>query len=71
MVALTRAIGRKRAMEMLLTGDFIDAPTAQAWGLINHAVGAGAISEPAVRALAEKIRDAQFVRRRLGQGGVL
>ena len=33
MVALTRAIGRKRAMEMLLTGDFIDAATAESWGL--------------------------------------
>ena len=38
MVALTRAIGRKRAMEMLLTGDSIDADTAQAWGLVNHVV---------------------------------
>ena len=32
MVALTRAIGRKRAMEMLLTGESIDAETALAWG---------------------------------------
>jgi enoyl-CoA hydratase/carnithine racemase len=38
MVALTRAVGRKRAMEMLLTGDFIDAPTALAWGLVNRVV---------------------------------
>ncbi|MBV8344861.1 MAG: enoyl-CoA hydratase/isomerase family protein, partial [Candidatus Eremiobacteraeota bacterium] len=38
MVALTRAIGRKRAMEMLLTGDPIDAPTALAWGLVNRVV---------------------------------
>jgi enoyl-CoA hydratase/carnithine racemase len=38
MVALTRAIGRKRAMEMLLTGDAIDAQTALAWGLVNHVV---------------------------------
>ena len=38
MVALTRAIGRKRAMEMLLTGDSIDAPTALAWGLVNRVV---------------------------------
>jgi enoyl-CoA hydratase/carnithine racemase len=38
MVALTRAIGRKRAMEMLLTGDAIDAETAASWGLVNRVV---------------------------------
>ncbi|MGA8532705.1 MAG: enoyl-CoA hydratase [Candidatus Tumulicola sp.] len=38
MVALTRAIGRKRAMEMLLTGEPIDAATAQEWGLVNRVV---------------------------------
>jgi enoyl-CoA hydratase/carnithine racemase len=38
MVALSRAIGRKRAMEMLLTGEPIDAPTALAWGLVNRVV---------------------------------
>jgi enoyl-CoA hydratase/carnithine racemase len=38
MVALSRAIGRKRAMEMLLTGDFIDAATASDWGLVNRVV---------------------------------
>jgi enoyl-CoA hydratase/carnithine racemase len=38
MVALTRAIGRKRAMEMLLTGRPIDARTACEWGLINRVV---------------------------------
>lgn len=38
MVPVTRAIGRKRAMQMLLTGDFIDAGTALEWGLINGVV---------------------------------
>ena len=38
MVPLTRAIGPKRAMQMLLTGDLIDAATAVEWGLINAAV---------------------------------
>jgi len=38
MVALTRAIGPKRAMEMLLTGEFIDAATALNWGLVNRVV---------------------------------
>src|SRR5438309_2304396 len=40
MVALTRAIGRKRAMEMLLTGHPIDAATAAEWGLVNRVVPA-------------------------------
>ena len=38
MVALSRAIGRKRAMEMLLTGRIIDAQTAADWGLVNRVV---------------------------------
>lgn len=42
-VALGRAMGRKAAMEMLLTGDFIDAHEAQRRGLINHAVPAEAL----------------------------
>ena len=37
-VALARAIGRKRAIEMLLTGDPIDARTAGEWGLVNRVV---------------------------------
>lgn len=40
MVALSRNVGRKRAMEMLLTGEPIDAPTALEWGLINRSVPA-------------------------------
>jgi enoyl-CoA hydratase/carnithine racemase len=38
MVPVSRAVGRKRAMEMLLTGDFIDARTALEWGLVNRVV---------------------------------
>jgi enoyl-CoA hydratase/carnithine racemase len=37
-VAVARNVGRKNAMEMLLTGRFIDAATAERWGLINRAV---------------------------------
>lgn len=40
MVAVSRAIGRKRALEMLFTGDAIDAATAAAWGLVNRVVPA-------------------------------
>jgi enoyl-CoA hydratase/carnithine racemase len=54
MVALTRAIGRKRAMEMLLTGEFVDAETAAAWGLINRAVPADELRGE-VDALAQRI----------------
>ncbi|HKZ20575.1 MAG TPA: enoyl-CoA hydratase [Acidimicrobiia bacterium] len=38
MVPISRAIGRKRAMEMLLTGQMIDARTALEWGLVNRVV---------------------------------
>jgi enoyl-CoA hydratase/carnithine racemase len=43
MVPLSRAIGRKRALEMLLTGDPIDAATALDWGLVNRVVSADAL----------------------------
>ena len=57
MVALTRAIGRKRAMEMLLTGMRVDAARAAEWGLINRAVPAAQLSGD-VLALARQIIDA-------------
>lgn len=57
MVALSRAIGRKRAMEMLLTGDFIDAATAADWGLVNRVVPAAELHDEAL-ALAGKIAQA-------------
>jgi enoyl-CoA hydratase/carnithine racemase len=37
-VAVGRAVGRKRALELLLTGDAIDAATAADWGLVNRVV---------------------------------
>jgi enoyl-CoA hydratase/carnithine racemase len=40
MVPLSRAIGRKRALEMLLTGEPISAATALEWGLVNRVVPA-------------------------------
>jgi enoyl-CoA hydratase/carnithine racemase len=39
-VGVVRNVGRKRAMEMLVTGDLIDAQTALAWGLVNRVVSA-------------------------------
>jgi enoyl-CoA hydratase/carnithine racemase len=57
MVALSRAVGRKRAMEMLLTGKLVDAATAADWGLINRVVPAGQL-ESETRQLACKIAEA-------------
>ncbi|MBD5657319.1 MAG: enoyl-CoA hydratase, partial [Candidatus Eremiobacteraeota bacterium] len=54
MVALTRAIGRKHAMEMLLTGDFIDAATAERFGLVNRVVAPQLLAAE-TQALAAKI----------------
>jgi enoyl-CoA hydratase/carnithine racemase len=57
MVALTRAIGRKRAMEMLLTGRAIDAATAADWGLVNRVVPPACLAGE-TRKLASQIADA-------------
>lgn len=54
MVALSRAVGRKAAMEMLLTGDMVDAPRAAALGLVNHAVPETGLDDT-VWALARRI----------------
>jgi enoyl-CoA hydratase/carnithine racemase len=54
MVALTRAVGRKRALEMLMTGNPIDARTAMEWGLINQVVPAERLRE-ASHALSSRI----------------
>ncbi len=57
MVAVSRAVGRKRALEMLLTGEMIDAPTALAWGLVNRVVPPEALEAAAVE-LAAKVASA-------------
>ncbi len=57
MVALSRAVGQKKAMEMLLTGEFISAKEARAEGLVNKVVPAGEL-DAETRALAEKIAEA-------------
>ena len=54
MVEVSRAIGRKRVMEMLLTGAPIDAHTAADWGLVNRVVPAEALDET-VAGMAEQI----------------
>jgi enoyl-CoA hydratase/carnithine racemase len=57
MVALTRAIGRKRALQMLLTGDMVNAATAADWGLVNQVVPTAELTA-ASRKLACKIAEA-------------
>ena len=54
MVALSRNIPRKQAMEMLLTGEPISAATAKAIGLVNQVVAAGTERDAAI-ALAQKV----------------
>jgi enoyl-CoA hydratase/carnithine racemase len=54
MVALSRAIGRKPAMEMLLTGELIDAEAARALGLVNRVVPRAGLTA-ATMALARQI----------------
>lgn len=57
MVALSRAVGRKKAMEMLLTGDALSAEEAVQAGLINKAVPAKSLEEE-TKAMALKIASA-------------
>jgi enoyl-CoA hydratase/carnithine racemase len=65
MVEVARAVGRKRAMELLLTGEPIDAATALDWGLLNRVVPAERLDEEAA-ALAARVADASGVT--LGMG---
>ncbi len=65
-VALSRNISRKRAMEMLLTGGFVDAKTAVDWGLVNHAVAPEAL-ERATLDLAHRIKRHPYEPLRLGK----
>lgn len=54
MVPISRAVGRKRAMQMLLTGNPVSASTAADWGLINSVVAADSLDE-AVHSMAADI----------------
>jgi len=56
MVAVSRNIGRKRALEMLLTGDVIDAQTAADWGLVNRVVAPEHLVEETQRLLSAATR---------------
>jgi enoyl-CoA hydratase/carnithine racemase len=56
MVAVGRALGRKRALEMAMTGDPIDAATAAEWGLINRAVPADELDSATAELLQRATR---------------
>jgi enoyl-CoA hydratase/carnithine racemase len=60
MVPVSRAIGRKRALEMLLTGEFVDAPTAADWGLVNKVVPADELETAVGEFVAAIVRSSPF-----------
>lgn len=66
MVAVSRNIGRKRALQMLLTGETIDAATAVDWGLANEAVPADRL-RARVDELALSIADASPLTLKIGK----
>ncbi len=66
MVALSRAVGRKRALHMLLTGESITAATAAEWGLINSVVPASELKN-ATRELASRVAEASSLTVSIGK----
>jgi enoyl-CoA hydratase/carnithine racemase len=66
MVALSRSVGRKRALQMLLTGEPIDARTAAEWGLVNSVVAASELRDQ-TRKLAARIAEASSVTMAIGK----
>jgi enoyl-CoA hydratase/carnithine racemase len=66
MVALTRAVGRKAAMEMLLTGDLVPAERARELGLVNRVVPAASLDEEVDR-LARQIADKSPLTLKIGK----
>lgn len=66
MVALSRAVGRKKALEMVLTGEFISAQEAMAHGLVNRVVSKEALDGETL-ALAKEIAQYSLVTIGLGK----
>ncbi|RLC28260.1 MAG: enoyl-CoA hydratase/isomerase family protein [Deltaproteobacteria bacterium] len=65
-VPISRSIGRKRTLEMILTGDMIDAETAERWGLVNKVVPADKLEEETM-ALALKLAEKSPIAVRMGK----
>jgi enoyl-CoA hydratase/carnithine racemase len=68
LVAVARAVGRKRALEMAFTGDTIDAATALGWGLVNRVVPAADLDSVTSELLARATRGS-FASKGLGKAG--
>ena len=62
LVAVARSIGRKRALEMAMTGDAISAATAAEWGLINRAVPADELHANVVELVRRSTRGSAFAK---------
>ena len=65
-VSLMRAVGRKKALEMMFTGDIIDAREAQALGLVNRVVSNEALEKETL-ALADKLKEKSPAIMKLGR----
>jgi len=65
-IPLARAVGRKRALEMLFTGRMISAKEAEQYGLVNRVVQADRL-EAETKAMAEKIAEASGLTLRIGK----
>ncbi|MCK4468875.1 MAG: enoyl-CoA hydratase/isomerase family protein [Desulfobacterales bacterium] len=65
-VAMSRTLGRKRCLEMLLTGDMIDARVAKEWGLVNKVVPAEQLEESTME-LANKLAQKSPIALQMGK----
>lgn len=63
-VRLQRRVGIGRAMEMALTGRFVSAQEALAWGLVNHVVPAGALLDKAAELARQMVKGVPAARAR-------
>jgi enoyl-CoA hydratase/carnithine racemase len=66
MVAIARNVGRKRAAELAMSGDVIDARTARDWGLVNRVVPAAQLDE-AVHELLDRVTRGSSVSKGIGK----
>jgi len=68
-VSVARNVGRKHLMELALSGEPIDAKTAEAWGLINYAVPDAEL-DAKVAELAKKMSQGSFTAKALGKQAI-